>query len=321
MGDRVTRQQQRFKELLARLAPGEGVNPARASGVRFMKSTRSNPRSPVIYDPSIIIVGQGRKIGHLGGEVYHYDPYNYLVLSVPLPFECETQASPQEPLLALSLSVDQAMLGELLLEMDETGPAEMIAPHRTVPRGIYSTPLTEDLLDAGVRLLECLGNDMDSRILAPQVVREIVFRVLQGEQGGALRALVAHNGSFSQIAKTLKRMHSDYATSLDVETLAREVGMSVSAFHHNFKSVTSASPLNYLKTLRLHKARMFMIQDGMNASTAAGRVGYGSASQFSREFKRFFGASPLEEVQKMRALLQIAEQASQQGPAELSPAP
>ena len=173
-----------------------------------------------------------------------------------------------------------------------------------MPSGIYSTPLTEGLLDAGVRLLECLRSPVDCRVLGPQVVREIVFRVLQGERGGALRALAARNGSFSQIARALKRLHADYAQPWDVERMAREVGMSVSAFHHNFKAVTSASPLNYLKTLRLHKARMFMLQDGLNASTAASSVGYASPSQFSREFKRFFGSTPLEEVEKLRGARQ-----------------
>lgn len=300
MAKGVAARQTRFRDLLAGLAREQGVTTSPVAGVRFMRSNQPHPRAPIIYEPSIYIVGQGRKIGYLGDEVYYYDPYNYLVLSVPLPFECETQATPEEPLLALAVAVNTAMLGEMLLEMDEAGARENATSRNEVPRGIYSTPLTDDLLQAGIRLLECLCSPVDCRILGPQVVREIVFRVIQGEQGGALRALVAHNGSFSQIARTLKRIHADYALPWDVETLAREAGMSVSAFHHNFRAVTSSSPLNYLKTLRLHKARMFMIQDGLNASTAAGQVGYASASQFSREFKRLFGSSPLEEVQRMR---------------------
>ena len=192
----------------------------------------------------------------------------------------------------MAITVEPTVLGELLLEMEQAGQGESFPPRGAVPSGIYSTPLTEGLLDAGVRLLECLRSPVDCRVLGPQVVREIVFRVLQGERGGALRALAARNGSFSQIARALKRLHADYAQPWDVERMAREVGMSVSAFHHNFKAVTSASPLNYLKTLRLHKARMFMLQDGLNASTAASSVGYASPSQFSREFKRFFGSTP-----------------------------
>lgn len=289
----VTAQRQRFVELLDQLAP-EGLSQAPVPGVRLMKSSRSNPRSPVVYEPSIVIVGQGRKRGYLGDEVYTYDAYNYLVLSVPLPFECECQAEPGAPFLGLSVGVDSALLGELLLDMDEPGPTV------NVPRGIYSTPLTAELLDAGVRLLECLRRPVEGKVLGRQVIREIVFRVLQGGQGGALRALAARQGGFNQIARILKRLHTDYSAAWDVETLASEAGMSVSAFHHHFKTVTSTSPLQYLKNVRLHKARLLMAQDGFNASMAATRVGYASPSQFSREFKRFFGTSPLEEAQKLR---------------------
>lgn len=287
--------QGRLARLLGELARNEGLSPSLLPEVRFMKSLRSNPRGPVVYEPSIVIVGQGRKVGYLGHEVYTYDANNYLVLSVPLPFECECQAGPDEPFLAFSVHVDSVLLADLLLEMDEPAP-----PGGGLPRGMYSTPLTTELLDASLRLLEALRSPVESRILGPQVIREIVFRVLQGEQGGALRALAARHGSFSQIAKALKRMHADYPAALDIETLARDAGMSVSSFHHSFKAVTTTSPLQYLKNLRLHKARMLMTQDGLNASMAASRVGYASPSQFSREFKRFFGSSPVEEAQKLR---------------------
>lgn len=310
MGEHISRQRGRFRELLRQLAQEEGVSDTRLAGVRLMRASGPRARGPVIYEPSIVIVGQGRKIGYLGDEVYHYDAYNYLVLSVPLPFECETQATAQEPLLALSVGVDAVVLGELLLALNEAEPAQIPPARPAVPRGICSNPLTEDLLDAGLRLLECLCSPTDCRILGPHAVREIVYRVLQGQQGGTLRALAAQNGNFSQIAKSLKRIHTDYAASLDVETLAREVGMSVSAFHHNFKAVTSASPLRYLKTLRLHKARLLMLQEGVNASVAAGQVGYVSASQFSREFKRLFGNSPLEEVQQLRGFYQGGQAAA-----------
>ncbi len=138
----------------------------------------------MIYDQSIVIVGQGRKKGYLGDQVYTYDAYNYLVLAAPLPFECETEANPEEPLLAVSIRVSSAALGELLVDMDDD-PAHA----GPVPRGIYSTPLTDELISATVRLLECLCSPMDRRILGPQIVREITYRVLCGEQGGALRAL------------------------------------------------------------------------------------------------------------------------------------
>lgn len=300
-----TSNKKRLVELLAALATQEGLTPSILEDVRFMRADGSYPRAAVVYDQRIVIVGQGRKKGYLGGEVYTYDPYNYLVLATPLPFECETEASPEKPLLAVSIGVNPAVIGELLVDMGDDGQARGEAQ-----RGIYSTPLTDELIDATVRLLECLHSARDSRILGPQIVREITYRVLCGEQGGALRALAIRHGAFGQIARVLKRIHVDYADALDVETLANEASMSVSSFHHNFKAVTATSPLQYLKSIRLHKARMLMVQDGLNASTAAEQVGYESASQFSREFKRLFGASPADESAKMREMAQLAPTAA-----------
>ena len=291
---------ERLVELLDSLATVEGPSPSILEGVQLIRSNRYTPPIPIIYDPCIVIVGQGRKIGYLGDQVYTYDPYNYLVLSVPLPFVCETKASPEEPLLAVSMRVDPATLGELLMEMDD----ERVVSGQ-VPRGMYSTPLTAELIEATVRLLECLRSPADSRILGPQAIREIIYRVLCGEQGGALRAVAARHSRFSQISRVLRRIHTEYQHELNIDALAREAGMSVSSFHHNFKAVTSASPLQYLKSIRLHKARMLMVQDGLNASTAAGRVGYESASQFSREYKRHFGSTPADEAAKMRSLVKV----------------
>ena len=150
---------------------------------------------------------------------------------------------------------------------------------------------------------KALSCPTEAQILGPQIVREITYRVLCGPRGGSLRALIAINGRLSQIQRALEHMHAKYAEVIDVASLAEETGMSVSAFHHNFKSVTANSPLQYLKTIRLHKARMLMAVEGLNAGGAADRTGYQSASQFSREFKRFFGATPHEEATFVRRML------------------
>ena len=192
------------------------------------------------------------------------------------------------------------MLGEMLLEMDEPpGPA---AP---TPRGISSTPMSEELGGAVIRLLDCLKSPLDSRILGRQTVREIVYRVLQGEQGGALRALASRDDHFARIARALRHIHSDFTKPFTVEELARKAGMSVAAFHHYFKLVTTSSPLQYLNRIRLDHAKRLMAHDGYNASTAARAVGYDSPSQFSREFKRLFGATPVEEAEQTRARLVV----------------
>jgi AraC-like DNA-binding protein len=283
----------RWAELLDGLAKGEGQSPSRLKQVRFIRVSDRHPRGPSVYEPSIIIVGQGRKIGYLGEKVYVYDRNNYLVLSVPLPFECETVAQPGSPFLAVSIDMESRVIDELLTEMDDG----ISAPDEVT--GIYSTSLTEDLSCATERLLECLGSEMESHILGPQIVREITYYVLKGPQGAGLRAVVNRDSRFAQIAKVLRRMHEDYSEELDMRLLAKEANMSVSAFHHSFKAVTSSSPLQYLKSIRLHKARALMAQEGLGAGDAAERVGYASASQFSREFKRFFGESPREETAKL----------------------
>jgi len=288
----------RLASLLDEMAVDEGTHRTLVEGVEVTRRSRSSPRTPVVYQPNIVIVGQGRKRGYLGDKLYQYDPFNYLVLSVPLPAECEWEASPEEPLLLVAINADPTMLGEMLLEMDEPLP-----PVGPTPRGISTTPMSEELGGAVIRLLECLRSSLDSHMLGRQTVREIVYRVLQGEQGGALRALASRDENFSRIARVLKHVHAEYATPLTVEELARKAGMSVAAFHHNFKLVTASSPLQYLKRIRLDQARRLMTHDGYNASTAARAVGYESPSQFSREFKRLFGATPVEEAEQTRARL------------------
>ena len=288
----------RLVSLLSELAQGEGFSPSRLSAVNFMRSTQYVPRSPIAYEPSIVIIGQGRKTGYLGGKTFIYDASHYLVLSVPLPFECETEGSPEEPLLGLSVGVSPAVVSELLIQIERVQPA-----NGSPPPAIQATALDDGLSDATVRLLECLRSVDDSRILGPQVVREITYRVLLGELGNSLRALAAPHSHFGQISRVLNRIHTDYACSYDMGALAREAGMSVSTFHAHFKAVTSSSPLQYLKNVRLHKARMLMVYEGTNAGTAALRVGYESASQFSREFTRLFGHGPSAVASELRKSL------------------
>lgn len=293
--NKSTRDDKLLAKLLEPLAKNEGFTESSLKNVTFIRSSRSIPKMPVVYEPCIVIIAQGHKVGYLGNKVYRYDPYNYLVLSVPLPFECETNGTPEEPLLGVKIGIDVTTVSELLLEMDDSDSLP-----GSIPRGIYSMQLTDELVDATMRLLESLGESLDGRILGPQIVREIIYRVLCGEQGGSLRLLAVRQSRFSQIAKVLKLMHLEYNSELDINTLADEANMSVSSFHSNFKAVTTISPLQYLKNIRLHKARMLMVQDGIGASIAASRVGYESASQFSREFKRYFGCNPSDVTARMR---------------------
>ena len=288
----------RLARLLNEVAVEEGVHSTLIEGVEVVRRSQPMSRTPVVYEPKIVVVGQGRKRVYLGNKVYQYDPLNYLVLAVPLPAECEWEASPEEPVLLVAIDVEPTMLGEMLLEMDEHLP-----PVGPTPQGIATTPMSEGLSGVVIRLLESLKCPLDSRMLGRQTVREIVYRVLCGEQGGALRALASRDDHFTRIARVLRHIHADYAQPLSVESMAKRASMSIAAFHHSFKLVTASSPLQYLKRIRLDQARRLMAHDGYNASTAARAVGYESPSQFSREFKRLFGLTPVEEAGQTRARL------------------
>ena len=284
--------------LLSELTSEEGVRPSCLPGVKLMRSTENWPRVPVTYEPGVVIIAQGKKRGHLGGRTFNYDANNYLVLSVPLPFECDTEGSKEQPMLGVFVGVTPSIVAELLMEIRNLPPV-------TEPQAlaVRSYALDDELADAALRLLLCMRNEDDNRILGPQIIREIIYRVLLRERSGTLRALATPHSHFGQISRALSRMHADYAKSVDISTLASEAGMSVSTFHSHFKAVTSSPPLQYLKSIRLQKARMLMAHDGFTASTAAREVGYESASQFSREFKRYFGNTPAAVAEEMRAVM------------------
>lgn len=266
--------------------------------IRLLYGTQPGTRTPVMYQPGIVFLFSGHKIGHINERVFRYDANEYLLLTVPLPFECETFATPEVPLAGLRLNVDILQLQELLMDIGED---ELFQPSMAAS-GINSATLSDDILCAAERLLDVMERPLDARILGKQIIREMLYHVLMGPRGGALLALVSRQTHFSLISRVLKRIESQYTENLSVDQLAAEANMSVSAFHHNFKSVTSTSPLQYLKTYRLHKARMMMVHDGLKASTAAMKVGYESASQFSREFKRYFGLTPGEDAARIRGM-------------------
>ncbi|MFY9995939.1 MAG: AraC family transcriptional regulator [Leclercia sp.] len=266
--------------------------------VRLLYGTQPGPRTPVMYQPGIIFLFSGHKTGYINERVFRYNTREYLLLTVPLPFECETFATEAVPLAGIRLNIDILQLQELLMDIGED---ELFCPSMAAS-GINSATLSDEILCAIERLLDVMARPLDARILGKQIIREILYHVLLGPGGGALLALVSRQTHFSLISRVLKRIESQYTENLSVDQLAAEANMSVSAFHHNFKSVTSTSPLQYLKSYRLHKARMMMIHDGMKASAAALRVGYESASQFSREFKRYFGVTPGEDAARIRTM-------------------
>lgn len=215
----------------------------RLAGIRLLYGVEPGPRTPVMYQPGIIFLFSGHKIGYINKRKFRYDANEYLLLTVPLPFECETRATPEVPLAGIRLDIDVLQLQELLMDIgeDERFQLPMAAS------GINSATLSDEILCAVERLLDVMERPLDARILGKQIIREILYHVLMGPRGGALLALVSRQTHFSLISRVLKQIEMKYTENLNVEQLAAEANMSVSAFHHNFKAVTSTSPLQYLK--------------------------------------------------------------------------
>lgn len=285
----------RMVQLMSELAPLEGYNLSVLDDVRFLRSNRPLTRTPVLYEPGIVILCQGRKRGYLGDEIYVYDAQHYLVVSVPVPFTMETDASEDQPMLAVYLRLDFALAGELIQQVDEVRGFDA-----TVPRGMYASPMDDALRESTLRFLHIMNDRNDAQILGPAMLRELYYRILTGAQGGTLRAAIAQQGQFGKVTRAIHKIHSCYHEHLDVEALAEEAQMSVPNFHLHFRKVTDTSPMQYLKSTRLHQARLLMLRNDFTAARSAFLVGYESASQFSRDFKRFFGRTPLAEVAWMK---------------------
>lgn len=284
-----------MNRLLAAHAVEEGLSPSRLDGVRFLRISSPLSRHAVLYPPSIVFTAQGNMYGYLGEERHICDQNHFLMLAIPLPFECEIpDATPEAPFLALCIELNYPLLGRLLLEMDD------ILPESEAPRGIGTEEITPVMRGTLVRLLNCLGDAMESRILGGNIVRELVYYSLRSKQGRILQAIGGMDGNSRRVLKSLGLIQRDYARELDVETMANEAGMSVSNFYLAFRAVTATSPVQYLKSIRLHKARQLITREGMNVGSAAVSVGYTNSSQFSREYRRFFGNSPIEEAKTRR---------------------
>jgi len=290
----------RLDEVLERFACTYGiVGPetsarTRVPGVSIFGATQPIPRRPLQYEPSIVILGQGSKTCYLNGTPLRYDAQSYLVLSVPVFLECESHASSDIPLRGISIAVDPARLRKLVSQIGDHLPLDTFGSAGSLPRGVEAAQLDARMADAATRLVECVRDPLESKALGEAIVNEIVFRVLLGPHGRALRMIAQQQTPYARVARSLVVIHEDFAQPLDVPSLARAAAMSPSAFHRAFKQVTGQSPIQYLKSVRLHRAHTLMTQLGVRVGTAASQVGYSSASQFSREFRRYFGTTPRE---------------------------
>jgi AraC-like DNA-binding protein len=263
------------------------------SFIRFSEVT-----GPVygVYKPSLCIIVQGRKEVLLAQENYLYGPANYLVASVNLPIAGQvTEASPDVPYLALKLEFTPSEILEVLREY-QMG----VDKKESAKRGLYVSNIEISLLDAVTRLARLLDTPEDIKVLAPLIRKEIIYRVLQGENGGLLKQIALEGSSTYQISDVIEHIMNNYEKSLKIEELAEIANMSVSSLHRHFKEVTAMSPIQFQKQLRLQDARSLLLSESADAADVAFRVGYESPSQFSREYSRMFGLPPKEDTKRMR---------------------
>ncbi len=287
-------------DLIESFDPAEAaVTETGLAGVRLFKESKPFAKRPLLYNPGICIVASGYKIAHLAERTFRYDVDNYLVASVTMPFKCESHPDEDKPLLGVFIDIDMPLLRDLITQMDLQAKMKGLS-EKDFALGIGPSEMNKDMKETLIKLLRALGSEQETRILAPGLVREIYYRALTGSQAPMLYSLAMGSSSFSQVARVIGIMQEDYAKKLDVEQMAGAANMSVSAFHKAFKEVTSESPLQYLKKIRLSMARDLIIQKQMKAYLAADEVGYESPSQFSREFKRYYGHSPAEVMREMR---------------------
>ncbi|MBR9829536.1 MAG: AraC family transcriptional regulator [Oceanospirillales bacterium] len=279
-------------QALAPLALNEGYNPTRLPGVGVYKTSQALPREPMCYQQGIIIVAQGAKRVYLDEHVYDYNPNQYLVMTLPVPAECETRVTDGEPLLAMIIDINMDLLQPLVRLFDEHHriPAEVdrIANHRS----LYVGRVTEGFECSVLKLCQCLESPLSAAALGEGLIREILYLILGSAQATPLFALARHNTHLARMERVLKHIHGHYQDAFDVEQLAALANMSTSSFHRNFRQATGSSPVQYLKKLRLTRARELLQDSGIKVKQAAAQVGYESPTQFSREFKRYFGCSP-----------------------------
>lgn len=254
-----------------------------------------------VYEPCLCVVAQGAKEVVLAGEPYRLDSARSLLVSVDLPVAARVvEATPSRPYLGVRIALDPAVVGELLADGLTAAPARS-------SRGLGVSPVEPPLLDAVGRLVALLDSPPEVGPLAPLALREITYRVLAGPLGARLRQIASAGAPAHRIARAIRWLKENFAEPLRVESLARQMGMSPSAFHLHFKGVTAMSPLQYQKRLRLQEARRLMLGEGIDAAEAAFRVGYESPSQFSREYRRLFGAPPRQDVAALQAEVQPAK--------------
>src|SRR2546423_538697 len=297
---RLQSDREELVERMARILPEDGAFEA-FDGFFLGRSSKPTERVHSVFKPAFCVIAQGSKQVLLGEELFRYDPGHYLISTVDLPIVSRVvEASKERPYLSFRLNLDASLVASVMMESGieiKKGGARV--------KAMDVSSIDANMLDAVVRLARLLDTPDEIQVLAPLIIREIVYRLLRGEQGARLSHLLAAGGDTRRISKAIGHLRENFDEPLKIENIARELGMSVSGFHHHFKSVTMMSPLQFQKQIRLQEARRLMLGEDLDAASAGFRVGYEDPSYFSREYKKLFGAPPQRDIAKLRSNLEL----------------
>ena len=290
--------QEELAERIARALPHDGtVEPQ--PGLHFRRCSRPTERIHGFHEAAFCVIAQGSKDLILGEERFRYDPAHYLITTVDLTMIGQVvEAAPERPWLRVRLVLDPSVVTSVMMESG-------IVQTRGDGIGVKSidvSPLDAHLLDATLRLVRLIDAPHEYRVLAPLVIREIVYRLLMGAQASRMRHLARFGGQAHRMVRAVEKLREDFDKRLRIQKVARELGMSVSGFHAHFRAMTGISPLQFQKHLRLQVAQRLMLSEDLDAAEAGYRVGYDDASHFSREYKRHFGEPPMRDVERLREL-------------------
>jgi AraC-like DNA-binding protein len=292
---RMQASREELVQRIMRFVPGDTVVQP-FNGLFLARASRPLERIHSVVKPSFCVIAQGSKEILLGNNRYQYDPDHYLIATLELPRVSQIlEASKELPYLSFRLELDSSVVSSVMMEADQFTPTDHIDV-----LALDVSPMDVNLQDAVVRLVRLLDSPVEAPVLMPLITREIVYRLLNGEQGVRLRHLAVAGASTPLIAKAVERLREDMSKPLRVADLARELGMSVSGLHHHFKAVTAMSPMQFQKHLRLQEARRLMLSEDLDAASTAYRLGYHDAAHFNRDYKSLFGISPMRDVQRLR---------------------